>query len=95
MITTEEYAFLEEYTRWEGTEIGSYVSALLDMRDQFDESYGMTREFDASLNKELEYWVFRFKCETELVEHTEPQQDRVYKEVVWYNVDYTAVEEGV
>jgi len=81
-INSDAYNELSQYAHLDGTEIGGYVNELLCLRDN-TEDHGMTPEFSKSLNEELTNWLTRFRNECEIVEKTEPQPDKFYKELIW------------
>lgn len=73
---------LEQYANLDGTEIGDYVYALLDVA-RFSQSHGMTDQFFNAVQAELHHWLTRFETETEIVTSKIPQPDAIVTELVW------------
>lgn len=81
-MKAEDFSKLNEYASLDGCEIGDYVNTLLQLRT-YSEAHGMTERFSSELEDELEYWLARFKDETEIEEITEPRPDVTYKQLNW------------
>ena len=73
---------LQMYCDLEGTEIGCYVSQLISIRG-YSSAHGMPGDFSTALNKELQFWLYRFEKESVVIEETLPQPDKIYRELVW------------
>ncbi len=82
MISNKDYTDLSEYANLDGTEIGTYVNNIIELR-QFTCDHGMSVSFSEELDKELAYWLTTFREETIIEEKIEPQPDITYKELVW------------
>lgn len=81
-FTLNEFDELMAYVDLEGTEIGDYLTTLACVWD-IPESHGKRRSMDIAIDKELRYWLKRFRKETKIIEIVEPQPDRIYKELEW------------
>ena len=85
----EEYNELSKYASLDGTETGGYVCELLCL-NEWQTAHGMTPEFRKSLDKELDYWLDRFRQETRVQDKVIKVPDRTVQELVW--IDITNVE---
>ena len=83
-LTSEELDQLEDYAILEGCEVGDYVRGIVDLRN-FDICHGMSEGFSESLNKELRFWLDRFKNETEIEVTThEITRTVTERELIWF-----------
>jgi len=81
-ITSKQLSELENYVELERSEIGDYLSVLLNLH-QFPESYGKSPELQPAIDKELLHWLDRFKNETRIIEVVETRADVVYDRLLW------------
>jgi hypothetical protein len=78
-LTNTEYDKLDEYVTLEGTEIGEYLTKLMDL-------YGHSAiddDLQIAVTKELRHWLERFETETKIQTTTYQPPEVVTKELVW------------
>jgi hypothetical protein len=75
---------LTEYADLDGTEVGSYVNALLELR-VYSEPHGMSEKFSKELEVEMAAWLTRFKEETTIIseEVDVPARTVIQKTLEW------------
>ena len=81
-INESECDELMSYANAEGAEIGDYIHDMLYLKG-FSESQGKTKEFGIAVNKELRYWLERFRAKSKIVTISEPQPDLIITCLEW------------